>query len=88
MQRMYVVRTPAQCNPVETSSTLSTVLIAEAWNSLARSNEVLKTKGIKGFYKGWGSYTLLACKPAIQCAYILFNNLSLFHANLDASCDY
>ena len=31
------------------------------------SNEVLKTKGIKGFYKGWGSYTLLACKPAIQC---------------------
>lgn len=36
-----------------------------------RISEVLKTKGIKGFYKGWGSYTLLACKPAIQ--YYTFN---------------
>jgi len=39
--------------------------------NMQRINEVMKTKGIAGFYKGWGSYTLLACKPAIQ--YYTFN---------------
>ena len=39
--------------------------------NVARARAILKAKGIGGFYKGWGSYLLLALKPAIQ--YYTFN---------------
>ena len=39
--------------------------------NVARASAILKAKGIGGFYKGWGSYLLLALKPAIQ--YYTFN---------------
>lgn len=43
-------------------------------SNIARAHSIVRSKGIGGFYKGWGSYLLLACKPALQ--YWVFNMVS------------
>jgi hypothetical protein len=62
---LVVLPTPL-CYVMSCPNAMSSLCRAVLLSCPACSKLVLKEKGIAGFYKGWGSYTLLACKPAIQ----------------------